>query len=343
MHVQGWFRDPAHRASGRIDFDKRTQSFDETTAHRLLNLADPHANAHVPVAELREELLTSNLLPVSVPDIFFSAATTFRDPRKVFEAQRESEKPTRYDFILRDGRIYCWLPPESTALASVVSGPTDIVSASHWGASEELPRQRAFVQLLNYALRQDLIEDCQWHPGRKILYFRAPGDMKTRSVRSISGRPVQVFNPHYKKDHPKQVSYCKHAALEWQFLQADAEWFCVITPTYHYTRDGVRDSFFISDLLTGIKLREKNPAVYSQTRLWASVLQAQEDVIDPRDTILTFGNLATYTSDRSINDKAWSFDPRKASSSAVGDDPPEAVRITAHSSVEELALFEVEA
>jgi hypothetical protein len=25
MHVQGWFSDPAHRASGRIDFDKSTQ------------------------------------------------------------------------------------------------------------------------------------------------------------------------------------------------------------------------------------------------------------------------------------------------------------------------------
>ena len=42
MHVQGWFSDPAHRASGRIDFDKRTQRFDTDAAHRLLNLADPH-------------------------------------------------------------------------------------------------------------------------------------------------------------------------------------------------------------------------------------------------------------------------------------------------------------
>ena len=46
MHVQGWFSDPAHRASGRIDFDKSTQRFDADAAHkaceRSLSAARPH-------------------------------------------------------------------------------------------------------------------------------------------------------------------------------------------------------------------------------------------------------------------------------------------------------------
>jgi hypothetical protein len=34
MHVQGRFSDPAHRASGRIDFDKSTHRFDANAAHK---------------------------------------------------------------------------------------------------------------------------------------------------------------------------------------------------------------------------------------------------------------------------------------------------------------------
>ena len=74
MHVQGWFSDPAHRASGRIDFDKRTQRFDTGAAHRLLNLADPHGRAHVTAAEHRDETLTGNLLTVTIPDLLYQHA-----------------------------------------------------------------------------------------------------------------------------------------------------------------------------------------------------------------------------------------------------------------------------
>jgi type I restriction-modification system DNA methylase subunit len=45
VHLQGWFSDPSHRTSRRIDFDKRSQRFDAHTAHSLLSLAD--ASFHV--------------------------------------------------------------------------------------------------------------------------------------------------------------------------------------------------------------------------------------------------------------------------------------------------------
>ena len=81
-----------------------------------------------------------------------------------------------------------------------------------------------------------------------------------------------MFNPKPKKNAPDEISYCQHAALEWQFLQVDGQWLCALTPTYHYTRDGHRDSLYMSELLTGIKQRERNPAVYHLTRMWAAYL-----------------------------------------------------------------------
>jgi hypothetical protein len=136
MHVQGWFHDPAHRASGRIDFDKRTQRLDSSASHRLLNLADPHGRAHTIVADVREETLTSNLLTVAVPELVYCASTKLRDPREVYERQRATgEDDIRRDFMLRDGRLYTWSPPETTALAAAVTGPTDVVSSRDWAVT----------------------------------------------------------------------------------------------------------------------------------------------------------------------------------------------------------------
>ncbi|WP_181810930.1 DUF4365 domain-containing protein [Streptomyces ipomoeae] len=232
VHVQSWFADPARRASGRVDFEKRTQHFDEDVADQLLTLADPHGRAHVPVAEHHEEVLTTNLLPVSIPTLIYSARTTYTNPKDVITRQRDSADPdVRRDFILRGGRIYSWLPPEETALRHVVNGPTDAVDAGEWAADPA--RQRWLVQLLNYAVHRDVAVDCAWHSERKIVYFRPTSDFKPRSIRGASGHKFLVFNPKFKKAAPDEISYCKHAALEWQFLNIGHQWYCALIPTFH--------------------------------------------------------------------------------------------------------------
>lgn len=340
MHVQSWFADPAHRASGRIDFDKNTQRFDATAAPRLLNLADPHGRAHTTVAAFKTETLTSNLLTIGVPDLIYRTPTHLRDTRDVYQRQRATGGDMRYDFMLRDGHLYTWLPPQATALTDAVDGVTDALNTQDLADSTDPSQRRMLVQLLNHALRHDISADCDWHRGRKIVYFRATDDLQPRRIRSASGRARLVFNPKPKKNNPDEISYCQHAALEWQFLHTDDQWHCALVPTYHYTRDGHRDSYFLSSLLSGIKRLEHNKAVYLQTRMWATYLHGEDDVLDPRETVLTYGHLATFDADRSIDDTAWLADPRTpgpdARDAEDGDD-------TSGSDADELTLFEVEA
>jgi len=337
-HIQTWFADPARRASGRVDFDKRVQRFDANAASRLLNLADPHGHAHVPVAEHRDELLTTNLLQVTIPALLYSAPAKYSDARGVLAHQRTDDMADlRHDFILRGGKIYTWLPPEETALRDVVSGRTDVISTQEWTTDPD--RQRWLVHLLNLALQRDVAPDCDWHSGRRIVYFRATKDLAVRSIRSANGRSHLVFHPKPKQHAPDEVGYCKHAALEWRFLVFDGEWYCALTPTYHYTRDGVRDSFYMSEYLTGIKQRERNSSVYGKVRLWASYLHGEDGVINPQETILDYGELVTYTADRAIDDEAWLFDPRAPQEANVGNgDKDEAI----DDPTDEMALFEVE-
>ncbi|MCW6005232.1 DUF4365 domain-containing protein [Micromonospora sp. CPCC 205371] len=340
MHVQAWFTDPAHRASGRIDFDKNTQRFDATAASRLLNLADPHGQAHTTVAAFKTETLTSNLLTIGVPDLVYRTPTHLRDSRDVYQRQRATGGDLRYDFMLRDSHLYTWLPPQATALTDGVDGDTDALSTRDLTASTDPSQRRLLVQLLNYALRHDVSADCDWHQGRKITYFRATEDLQPRSIRGASGRARLVFNPKPKKSNPDQISYCQHAALEWQFLHTDGQWYCALVPTYHYTRDGYRDSLFLSDLLAGIKRLDRNPAVYHQTRMWATYLHGEDDVLDPRETVLDYGHLATFDADRGIDDTAWLTDPR--THAADGDDDPDSAD-DASAGFDEPTLFEVEA
>ncbi|WP_306211076.1 DUF4365 domain-containing protein [Actinoplanes sp. RD1] len=338
MHVQGWFADPERRASRRIDFDKNTQTFDRSAAPRLLALADPHGDAHVPVAEDRPETLTSNLLPVTIPTTLYYAAIDTQDPREVFRRQRTEhpDLPIAEDFILRGDRIYTWRAPEKSALGKLIIGRSKQMPLAQWDGDET--RQRWLVQLLNNALRADVAADCAWHDGRKIIYWRATPDLNARSIRSASGRARQVFTPKYKKNNPAEISYCLHAGLEWQFLDIDGTWHCALVPTYHYTRDGRNDSYYLSEYLAGIKRLDRNPAVYHQTRMWAHYLHGDDDTLTFRDTILTYGTLQTFDTDKGIDDKAWRVDPRKPADDAEPEPLADPVN---EADEDELALFEV--
>jgi hypothetical protein len=102
------------------------------------------------------------------------------------------------------------------------------------------------------------------------------------------------------------LSYCKHAALAWQFIPADGQWLCELLPTWHYTRDGYRESAYADEYLSGIKRMERNAAVLGATRMWAAYLHGEDNLINERDTLLDYGTLLTFTVDRGADDNTWS-------------------------------------
>ena len=128
------------------------------------------------------------------------------------------------------------------------------------------------------------------------------------------------------------------------YVQADGHWLCALTPTYHYTRDGYRDSVFLSELPSGIKRLDRNPAVYQQTRMWAMYLHGEDGVLDPRETVLSYGDLLTVAADRGFDDAAWLADPGPAEEQAASDvDDDDQDSAEADDDDGELRLFEVEA
>lgn len=116
-------------------------SFEGDVSDRLFAVADTHGRAHKPVADLRDETLESNLLPVTMPDVFWGYDAAVTLPRKVYDLQRESSLDIRDDSTLFGGRLLTWSPVEDTALAVAVNGDPTIEATGE--LLDRQPGQRA--------------------------------------------------------------------------------------------------------------------------------------------------------------------------------------------------------
>jgi hypothetical protein len=308
VHVQAYFADPARRADRRVDFAKATMAFDDDISDRLFAVADPHGQAHTSVAEHRAEKLVSNLLPVAIPEEYWSYKSRAKDTGHVYAVQRESEIELRHDFVVNGGRLLTWAPVEGTALARATEEGGKVAPTGEFmdGSADS---ERLLVWMLNAALRHDLREDCAYHRKRQMLYFKATRDFRPRRVNTGGKHLRTAFKGHPKKCDPSKVAYYRHSGLKWQFVNLGGEWFCTLTPDYFYSYDGRRESRFSASYLSGIKKLERNQSVRGETRMWAAFLRFEPNLLDQRDRILDFGELEAFEVGRGIDDESWRRDP----------------------------------
>lgn len=304
VHVQSYFSDPTRRADRRVDFNKATMALVGDLTDRLFAITDPHGRAYTPVPDRRSETLVSNLLPTDPPPTVYSYETKLRSRKAVYEAQATTELPLRDDFVLWNGRLMTWELAETSGLSAAVVGTHAMRALGELSELDE-DGDRLIVQLLNNALRQDLKPDCDFHRKRRFLYFRATADLSDRKWNTGGSNWRTVFKGYPKKSDPSIISYYRHSALSWQFIQVDGGWYCEIAPDYYFTRDGHRESRYASDLLRGIKKLEHNLAVLQATRLWVSILRPRETLFGPTNRILDFGDLVTFDVEQGIDDAAW--------------------------------------
>ncbi len=309
VSIKDWFADPARLASGRVEFNKRTQRLDAASAPHLLRLAAPAGSGIYLRPPPRQEMLVSNLLQVRhIAPRIFSAPTHCRTPIEAYDCLREHDVRAS-DWLLRDRLIYALRPTDEPPLSFLCDGSVSSIATSEWAQSEDPTIRRKFVQLFNNTLRDITEDDLRWHRERHYLYFRPTADLQPRKIssgRSMQGRTV--FEAYPSKREPSRVSYCRHAALRFQFVRAGGIWYVELVPTYHYTWNGVRDSRFMSSYLAEMKRRERNPAVLGQVQMWAHYLRArcgEETLLHAPDDRLGFGGLAQFQADRGIDDADW--------------------------------------
>ena len=150
-------------------------------------------------------------------------------------------------------------------------------------------------------------DELVWHPGKKIVYYQASSDLSKRKVRGRyrGSKGRAFFTPYHGRDDATKVRYCRHYAAGLYFRRWAGQWYLEINPTYHFTIDGRRDSYYDAEYVATIKRMERNSAVYQLVRAWADYLQGEDTLFKSRDERILFGGLLTVEADAAIDEKAW--------------------------------------
>ena len=77
-----------------------------------------------------------------------------------------------------------------------------------------------------------------------------------------------------------------------------------MTPTYYFTRDGRKTSYYSGELLSGIKRLENNQAVHGQVVMWAGLL-SERSLFSSGSKFLDFTTLVEFQLDAGVNDESW--------------------------------------
>ena len=300
-----WFADPVRRARCVVEFDKASDAFDLAAFTLLAAIAVP---AGEPLPRLEgSERLVSNLLEVTAfaPQLR-SAPTPCRDRADAWERMR-SNGAFEGGFHLSGGRILTLGPLEEGPLAVLCDGPVTSTPSGEWSDSPDEDVVKRFVALLNFTLRSAHHPDLVWHSGKKIVYYQAPPDLSSRKVRGRyrGSKGRKFFTPYRGKDDVTKIRYCRHYAAGLYFRHWSGRWFLEINPTYHFTIDGRRDSFYDAEYVKKIKRMERNSAVYQLVRAWADYLQGEDTLFKSRDERILFGGLLAIDADAAIDEKAW--------------------------------------
>lgn len=316
--------EPAGRSEAkRFHFVKAQDRLDDTACGRLAEIARAGAPGSWAPAPAKKEQLVSNLLPiVKLPSRLYLAETPFRKPTEVNEALRGSNLSLEY--VLKNERILTVRDlTDPTYLAFCDLGTVEDFAVSEWADSANADTQRDFVNLLNRCLHQRLrggAARLRFDRGTMSYYFPSnarnqPYSYEYKSQKNTTTREVVKRLENKKERHTMGF---RHSAVRTQFHRFGKQWYVELTPTYFFTQpDGMTQSRFHEDWLKRIKEFEKNSAVLGQVVMWEHLL-LEEDLFAPYP-FLAFGPLLSFSSDRGIDDSAWTASEDSVSAPTMSD------------------------
>jgi hypothetical protein len=299
-----WFADPIRRRTRRITFDKVDDLFGRSSAHQVAAAATPLVEP-LPLVRASETLTTNLLMVTSIAPEIHWAPSTVTDRS---EAWAEMKLHGSYEggFQLLGGRIYSLGSFPSPLLPLCTDQPASFPTAE-WSESDDPDVQRSFVALLNFTLRAVHHEELRFHRERGYVYHVPTATLAGKKVKGKTGSGRTVFKVYRSQDDLNKVKFCRHYAAWLNFCQWEGEWYLEISPTYHFTRDGERESLYASEYTSKIKRLERNPAVRGLTLNWSEFLKKHQTdtLFEPADLRIEFGELLSVTVDASIDEKAW--------------------------------------
>lgn len=310
VSVKDYFKDLSAHGTRKIHFNKSRDRFDVNCRDALISLARPKdVGIYLVPLPKREKLYTNLLDVVCFANNIWVANTDFRSPRTLWGKLHQMGAEVGGEWILKDERIMTFYSLEEYPWSELCDqGTVESFESWEWAYSGDLVLQRDFVRLLNLSLEEKLRPDVRYDRRKNYYFFIATKDLSPRELpykSLVQNTSRFVFRGYPKENNPTQIAYYRHSAFKGQFVRVGDKWYLEITPTYHYTWDGYKPSFYREELLKGIKRLERNPAVLGQVLMWAEYLREKGDFFTTPYPFLTFGSLVTLDLDAGLDDKRW--------------------------------------
>lgn len=259
----------------RLRFDKDTEMFDARCADRVgaLTIDRRTPGVYLPPLNLGEEALI-NLLRIKLPDEIFVATSPFGSGRDAVP-ELVKHDDSRFDWVIRNRRFVSFFDPREYGTRAIVDlDQVEAVDTSLVAFNDDIDDRNNMMELLRRTIERQTSTQLWYLRDDRLFYFRARGVNKARSykyfakVNETSAKVVSV----YPNSRRPERGYVRHHAASFRFELLDDEWFVVVAPTFHFTRDGFQPHRFPGALLAGKKRLERNAAVRGQVVMWQHLL-----------------------------------------------------------------------
>lgn len=312
VSIKDYFRDPAIQKTRKVIFDKSKQRFTKDGAIVLKNLALP-ADSGIYFSPLdTTETLYTNLLKVkSVVDTIYVAVTAKTKNSEIWDTFKQLNVKVGGEWILKNRTITSLHPLNEFPFSEVCDpGSCERFDVDEWSETDDEDKRRDYVQLLNRVLRERAwLLGLKYHKEHEYYFYRAPRKLNIIHIdyQSIKRRAKrEVFKQYFGKKDITRKTYCRHAAFKGRFLRSENQWSLEITPTYHFTKNGIDDYPYRDETLKGIKRLERNSAVVGQLLMWADFLNRPiKNLFANEYPFLSFGELEKVDVDAGIPDNIW--------------------------------------
>lgn len=322
VSIKDYFKDPSTRRTNKIHFDKSKDKFDISCRDALFSLAKPR-NSGIYLSPLpKNETLVSNLVKVaSFGEKIYVAETNNHNAKMLMGRLRQLTSDVVADWVLKSKQIITFRNLADFPWRDLCDqGTVEEFDSIEWASSHDPERKNDFVQLLNKALREMLWPEVRFHGKHEYFYFSSSPDLKPIELpykSLVQNTSRRVFQGYTSKKDSSKISYYRHSAFEGRFVRYEDIWYLEITPTYHFSWDGKRDSRFRQEYLKKIKQLERNPAVLGQVVMWSEYLKPKPDFFSKPYPYLTFGSLLEFQAHNGLDDTIWLQKEEREEANAV--------------------------
>lgn len=300
----------------KLAFRKSVDALNQQAADSIAQLTVPKAGHgyYVPPLGGGEDALV-NMLPIKLPTEIYVASTPYT-PKQAMAILFDGDEPPRFDWVIKGRTFWSFHDPRAECTAHIVDeDQVEVIDTSMISLHEDIDEQYNFSFLLRQILRHQFSRDLGWDKDRKVFYFLAEAENQSRVFKyqsTVNRAEADVVNAVKDKKDASKIAFVRHHAFAARFELMLDQWFLVLSPTYHFTTNGLLRHSYPAALLAGKKRLDNNASLRGQVIMWHRFLSGSEVPKDDlfgshqiEEKILEFGAPPLVSLPTTVPEKAW--------------------------------------